>query len=514
VPQYFGDRRYEVIYDAHDDVLVDVHVSGRTGRVMEVWTGPQAETLLARGYRPLVGRALNKPWIWVPLALLFLVPFVDPRRPLRLLHLDLLVLLAFGASQFFFNHGQVDVSVPLVYPLLAYLLVRTLLAGLRPRERTEQLVPWVPAACLAIGLVLLVGFRITLNEIDSNVMDVGSQSVAGADRIEHGEDLYSTNGAVDDKGDTYGPVTYVAYLPFEAVWPADGKGGWDPAARAAAISFDLMVIAGLLLLGARMRRGREGRRLGLALAYAWAAYPFSLYVLQANTNDGLVAALLVLCLLVMSSAPLRGMVLGLAAAAKFAPLALAPLLASGTGDRRRLEAWPPYAAALLATVGVAVVVYLPDDGVREFWDATIGYQLQRESPFSLWGLYPSLAWLQTGVKVAAAGLALALAFVPRRRSLRQLAGLSAAVLIAAQLTASHWFYFYIAWFAPAALVAMLSAYRTGRGPIASTPSRRGAISPAGTNSTYTRPALGASTSSRAGVSGSAGAVTPSPFSST
>ena len=42
------------------------------------------------------GRKLNAPWVWLPLCVLFLAPFVDRRRPFRLLHLDLLVLLAFG----------------------------------------------------------------------------------------------------------------------------------------------------------------------------------------------------------------------------------------------------------------------------------------------------------------------------------------------------------------------------------------------------------------------------------
>ena len=38
------------------------------------------------------------------------------------------------------------------------------------------------------------------------------------------------------------------------------------------------------------------------------------------------------------------------------------------------------------------------------------------------------------------------AFVPRRRSVPRIAALSAAILIAVQLTAEHWFYLYIPWF--------------------------------------------------------------------
>ena len=32
----------------------------------------------------------------------------------------------------------------------------------------------------------------------------------------------------------------------------------------------------------------------------------------------------------------------------------------------------------------------PDGGVRELYDRTIGYQAGRPSPFSVWGLAPSL----------------------------------------------------------------------------------------------------------------------------
>ena len=56
--------------------------------------------------------------------------------------------------------------------------------------------------------------------------------------------------------------------------------------------------------------------------------------------------------------------------------------------------------------------------------------------------------------VATAVLALAVAFVPRRRSPERVAALAAAILVALQLTAEHWFYLYIVWFFPALLVAL------------------------------------------------------------
>jgi hypothetical protein len=57
------------------------------------------------------------------------------------------------------------------------------------------------------------------------------------------------------------------------------------------------------------------------------------------------------------------------------------------------------------------------------------------------------------------GLAAAVAFVPRRRDARQVVALAAAVMIAVQLPATHWFYFYLAWVAPLVLAATMSAYR-------------------------------------------------------
>jgi hypothetical protein len=456
IPLYLGDaRRFEVSYFDGSETVADVHVSGLTGQVLEAWTGPQADTLLARGYEPSMGRSLNRPWIWLPLAALFLLPFVDPRRPFRLVHLDLLVLLAFGVSQLYFNRGEVDASVPAVYPPLVYLLARTLLAGLRPRGRSEPLIPFARTSWLVVGLVLLVCFRVGLNVVDSNVIDVGYASVVGADRVAHKEELYVANAV---HGDTYGPVTYLAYVPFELLMPTDGTWGSVPAAHAAALAWDLLTLVGLMLLGARLRRAQEGRRLGVALAFAWAAYPFTTFALQSNTNDGLVSALLVFALLALASPARRGLLLGLAAAAKFAPVVLVPLFAAGTGDQPRRRSWPAFGAAFLGVVALSVLLYLPDGGLREFYDATIGFQLGRHSVFSLWGLHPSLGWLQSAVKAGALGLAVLVAFVPGRRDLRQVAALGAAVLIAAQLSVDHWFYFYLVWVAPYALVCMFAAY--------------------------------------------------------
>ena len=40
----------------------------------------------------------------------------------------------------------------------------------------------------------------------------------------------------------------------------------------------------------------------------------------------------------------------------------------------------------------------------------------------------------------------------------QVAALAAAVMIAIEMTADHWFYLYIVWFAPLVLVALFAAH--------------------------------------------------------
>ena len=448
-----GAGRWQVSFFRDGKEVVQVHVDDRSGRILEQWSGDQVAWRMARGYPGAFGRKLNAPYVWIPLCLLFLLPFLDFRRPLRLLHLDLLVLLGFGASHVFFNRGEIDISVPLVYPMLLYLLARVLLAGFRPRERTGRLVPHLPVSWLAVGLVFLVAFRIGLNVVDSNVIDVGYAGVIGADRIVDGDELYGKGFSDDvEKGDTYGPVNYLLYVPFEQTLP--WSGAWDdlPAAHGAAIAFDLAAIGGLLLLGRSLRPGREGAMLGVALAYAWAAFPYTAFVLETNSNDTLVALACIGALLgfVWRSALMAGVAVALGAASKFATLALAPLFA-----RRSPFV---FAASLGITLLLVVAPFVPDGGLREMYDRTVGYQAGRGSPFSVWGQVDSLGWLHTVVKAAAVGLALLVSAVPRRVDERQVAALGAAVLIALQLTATHWFYLYIVWFLPFVLVAVFGAY--------------------------------------------------------
>ena len=196
----------------------------------------------------------------------------------------------------------------------------------------------------------------------------------------------------------------------------------------------------------------DGRTLGVALAFAWLAYPFTLYTMNANANDSLIAATVVGAMLVLTSPPARGAMVALGAAAKFGSAALAPLFATGTGERRWRSAIL-FAIAFVAVTALLVVPFLPNGGLHEFYDRTLGYQASRSSPFSVWGLAPSLDFLRPVVRAGAIALAFAVALWPARKTPAQVAALAAAVLIAVQVGATHWFYFYVVWFLPLVLAA-------------------------------------------------------------
>lgn len=228
------------------------------------------------------------------------------------------------------------------------------------------------------------------------------------------------------------------------------------AAHGAAIAFDLLCVAGLLALGRRLREGEEGWALGWALAFAWVACPFTLYAMNANANDALVAALGIGALLAVRSPGGRGALTALAAAAKFGPGALAPLFATSTGERRARSVGIFLGSFTLVALALTVP-FIPDGGLRELYDRTLGYQATRSSPFSVWGLAPSLDFLQPIARAVAVALAIGVAFVPRVKTPVQIAALAAAVTIAVQLTATHWFYFYVVWFLPFALIALFAS---------------------------------------------------------
>ena len=434
-----GPGRWQVSFFRDGEQLVQVQVDDRSGALLEQWTGDQVAWTMARGYEGAFGRKLNAPYVWLPLCLLFLAPFVNLRRPFRLLHLDLLVLLAFGVSHVYFNRGEIETSVPLVYPVLVYLLLRTLSPGLRPRERAGPLVPHRPReGCSWSGSCSCSRSGSRLNVVDSNVIDVGYAGVIGADR-DRGRRPALRRGLLRDveRGDTYGPLTYLAYVPFEQALPWSGR--WDdlPAAHGAAISFDLLVVGGLLLLGraaAARPRGPDARA-GAGLRVG----RLPVHGLLARDELERLAG----------GAGLRGRRCSRSpspARARPRRWRAAPPWGRGGGEVRPARARPavrhrPGAAArrgsVLFALGAAGACWrsrcsrsCPTAALRELYDRTVGYQAGRPSPFSIWGQDADRVAAHAGEGGGGGARAGGGVRAARERGPRQVAALGAAVLIA------------------------------------------------------------------------------------
>ena len=109
-------------------------VDDLTGLVKDAWTGPQVAWPMARGGGGVFGgKRLNSLPVWLGFCAVFVLGLADLRRLRSVRNLDLLVLVSLSVSLWFFNEGRIFMSVPLVYPVLLYLLVRTLWIGLRGR---------------------------------------------------------------------------------------------------------------------------------------------------------------------------------------------------------------------------------------------------------------------------------------------------------------------------------------------------------------------------------------------
>lgn len=481
-----GQTRWQLSIYAKGKPLTEIGqviIDDASGRVTESWDVPYVAWTMARGYDGAFGRTITNPYLWGILLVLFLLPFVR-LRPLRGPPVPVLLLAGFSAPLAFFNNARLDWAVPLSFGLLAALFLWSTVRGVRrPRSEPRPVLLLLPvSALLIIGLGLLV-FRIVLNVEDGNVIDVGYASVVGADKIGGGMPVYTPFPSNVGRGDTYGPLTYLAYVPFEQLWPWSGK--WDdlPAAHAAAIGLDVLAAAVLFFVGRAQEQVRAlGNRRGTLYAYLWLACPFTAYCLNSNSNDALPAVALGLLLLVGAKPFARGVAAGAAGAAKIAPFAILPVLAT----RRRVAATVPVLHAppafwpvrgedgtpgrqfgrgalsgvlvlLGAGVLVLVVSFIALRGLNfgHLLDRTVGYQAGRPAPFMPWGFpdYDLPGWVRDAVRYVAIAFAVLIALVPRRHDLTGTAAIVMAVILGLQMATEYWFYLYLVWLVPLIVAA-------------------------------------------------------------
>lgn len=433
--------------------VASVEIDDATWVVESVQTGDQVGWLMARGIPGAYGKQANYVWVWGPLALAFALAFIRTDKLFSLRNLDVAMLLGFLVSHHFFRQGEVLEAVVLWYPPLIYLLVRNLLLGFGVGERVEK-TSNLPAWLLFALAGIAAGAVLALNT-DARVIDVGYAGVVGADRILSGEIPYGNMPQDVGTGDTYGPLNYLLYVPFVLMFGFSGS--WDFLPAAHALTMFCFVGAGLALAFAGYRL--SGTKGAAAMVFAWAAFPYTIYATNNNTNDVIVAAVAAVGLAAASSPLARGATIAAGFSVKLFPLILGPLWLAHDGWKRR-----PIVDYVLGGLGVLLVAFSvllfpgqPVEAAKLFYERTLGFQGERVSPWTIFTQVPALALLQRPLTALAIFLAVLVAFVPRRRTVRRLAALSAAVIIAFQLTVNYWFYAYVTWFEPFVFVSLLLA---------------------------------------------------------
>ncbi len=407
-------------------------------------------------------------FVCLPLCALFGLTLGDLRRPLRMHNLDLLALgsliIALGA---YANSRTLPLLLP--YPPLAYLAVRMLYFARLGRSgppAAGKIHPFrssIPSRWLLVGVLVMGAVHVHWALTDPSTSDVGKAGIWGASRIIDGKALYGADRQVtakigfDPHYDTYGPFNYEAYVPFVAV-ASESK-----AARILSLFFCLLTAGLLFILGRRLR----GPPVGLALAFAWLVFPFTLYSDGFNFNDALVSATLVGALLVAGSPARRGALTALAGWTKLSPLALVPVMLAhpGPAGERRRQSALIFSAGFVVTSLIVFVPVFAHGSLGTFLSRSFEFQAKREAGYSIWALFGqgprysalviSISKVVHGLLLAlTVGLALTLPRLPRREDLLGLAAASAAVLIALQVCDGYYSFSYLLWFLPFVLVVL------------------------------------------------------------
>ena len=237
-------------------------------------------------------------------------------------------------------------------------------------------------------------FRVALNVVDGNVIDVGYASVIGADRLAGGRRRSTARSRP-----TTSTATPTGRWPTRPTCRSSSllpwtSGSWDdlPAAHAAAIAFDLGC-AGLLWLLGRRLRGR---------ARAAARLPVDDLPVHADGRQ-----------LGRQRRARRA-----ARAGRAARRVAAGRARRAGGARRADEVRAAGAGAAVRGLPAAAAGSRFARGVRRrarrspsrrstssvLWDRTLGFQQDRDSPFSIWGLLRDPGRLQLAAQAAAVAL--------------------------------------------------------------------------------------------------------------
>ena len=237
---------------------------------------------------------LNAPYVWIPMALVFFLCLFDFRRPLRIVHLDLLgPALVRDLAAATSTGGEIGVSVPLAYPPLDLPALPHAVARL-PRRRGPA-----PVALRARWLALAAVAPDRLPG-DGQHRRLGGdrRRLRGHDRRrpDHPRRADLRRGRVPRRQPVRRHVRAGELLrlrPVRARHAVERQLGRAPRlARARRSPSTSRPRSGCSSAACGCGPAAAAATLGVVLAFAWLAYPYTDFALQSNSNDSLIAALL------------------------------------------------------------------------------------------------------------------------------------------------------------------------------------------------------------------------------
>lgn len=439
--------------------------------------------------------------IWIGLLITFLV-YGDSRRPLAKSNLELaaLFLLAFLLIDVLtWEGGQAALVFSGIFLTTAAYATWGIVLAYR-RTRLEWPVG-LPERRLQLLLALLIALNAAV-ALGRPPDDAGYYTNLGALRwTETGELPYGDERLKGPESPgygaaaTYGPLLYAAHVPVQRLLfvprnPPDADPKAASYRRPPVIATKLTALAfhlvGLLALFSILNQ-LASRAAALGVTAVYAASP---YVIGLGGDDFVItglafvshiapAAVTLVAFAFLRRPALSGAILAAAAGVLFYPVFLLPLWLGWWAWRSRSQAarfaagFAGGAAAIVAFV--ALFVESPETSVLQlFMESTLEHQegfgprQYGASTFSFWGTHPALAdfWQSPVIGssslfkpafLAFAAFAVAGFVLARRRTIAQLAGLTAAVAAAVQLWKTHATGTYVEWYMPFLLIALFGA---------------------------------------------------------
>jgi hypothetical protein len=443
--------------------------------------------------------------LWLTLLLTLAIGFdfenlTSPR------HLDLIAMQAIGVCLFeslgFLRALQVPEAVRLMHWVFSAVFVLNVFLAARALWRVDRPLPgswrpYLPTRALAALAVALVVCDITIALV-REPDDVGFFVNLGAQRLrERGALPYGDPLLTGSAGAAYGPLLYVAHLPFQALLAPHVVNVPSPdrpplgaastyylppqlATKLCTIGFHLVGVIALLAAARRLA--------GWQTAWALVAlYAGSAYVLGVGGQSEFIGgmtyishiaptAVTLAAFAVLASPATAGALLAAAAGVGFYPAFFAPAWLGYYGWRSR-DGWR-FAAAFLvvaAAIGIAVLVLShPANGrglVGTILADTFGHHTDPRgygrSPFSFWGQRGGLRGWMMQPLVGASGffspmfllftaMSLSLFWKTRGRTPQGLALVTAAIAIGASLLKIHPTGTYVAWAYPFLLLGLFA----------------------------------------------------------